>query len=250
MKPTVTFDAHRVLCRLAAVGGMLIVACVLTQVATQVFRVRIPWQITRMVELNNEMNLPTYFSAFLMALVALSCKLVGHVEKVSLRRYWGVLSAGFMLMSVDEVCSMHERLGAPMRNLMGPNYWPGFHFAWIIPGAGLVLVLGAYFIRFLRMVPRHYARSFMLAGACFLGGALGMEMLGGWYSALHGRANLPYLLLADIEECMELGGLLLFLRAVWQYGRQAAPALTIEIPADARELRRPTALPGFQGELN
>jgi hypothetical protein len=84
-------------------------------------------------------------------------------------------------------------------------------FAWVVPGALFVLVLGLIYLRFLLDMPRGRAALFVIAGGLYVCGAIGMEMLGGDYAFENGTIETArYLLLTSVEETMEMGGLLLF----------------------------------------
>ena len=60
-------------------------------------------------------------------------------------------------------------------------------YSWVIPGAALVALLGIALLRFLRSLPRTTRRRLWAAGVLFLSGAIGLEMVGGAYAAVHGE---------------------------------------------------------------
>jgi hypothetical protein len=74
-----------------------------------------------------------------------------------------------------------------------------------------------------------YARFFMklppkirwlmgTAGTIYVGGALGMELIEGYYASLHGgQGNMPFAILATIEEACEMTGILVFMYALLLY---------------------------------
>jgi hypothetical protein len=62
-----------------------------------------------------------------------------------------------------------------------------------------------------------------MAGALFVGGALGVEAVSGKHASLHGEQNLTYHLIITIEELLEMAGLVVFVYALLDYiGRQFA----------------------------
>ena len=92
---------------------------------------------------------------------------------------------------------------------------PGaLHFAWIIPGTLLVLVLALFYYAFCTRLPQPMNKLALWAAVLFLGGCVGFEMIGGYYSTLHGEMNLAYSSLTTGEESLELAGLVLFIRAL------------------------------------
>lgn len=92
-----------------------------------------------------------------------------------------------------------------------------FGFTWVIPGMVVVAVLAIYFVRFLWRLPPNTRQAFVVAGTLFVGGAIGVEILGGWYGGLHGMANLTYSLFATVEESMEIVGVIVFIHALLEY---------------------------------
>ena len=53
-----------------------------------------------------------------------------------------------------------------------------------------------------------------MAGGVYVGGALGMELVGGYYASGYGTQNLTYPYLATAEEVLEMIGATFFLRAL------------------------------------
>ena len=56
-----------------------------------------------------------------------------------------------------------------------------------------------------------------IAAALFVGGAIGMELIGAKYAEAHGVFNLPYSMLTTVEESMELAGLIVFIYALLRH---------------------------------
>jgi len=169
--------------------------------------------------LDNEHNIPALFSACLLLFAALLLLVVTLHERNRGARdvgRWAILSAGFLLMAIDESMSMHERLIEPTRLLLGPGNLGIFYFAWVIPGLALVLVLGAFFLPFLLRLPAATRFIFILAAALYLGGAIGMELVDGRYRELHGT-EMGYHLLVAVEEGLEMAGAIVFIYGLSRY---------------------------------
>jgi hypothetical protein len=97
-----------------------------------------------------------------------------------------------------------------------PGHYGFFAFAWVVPGIMLVIVLALFFLRFLFSLPLKTRLRFLFAATIYLGGAIGMEMVGGRYFEVHG-ATLMYSMLSTIEEGMEMAGAIFFIRALLLY---------------------------------
>ena len=77
-----------------------------------------------------------------------------------------------------------------MRNVFGITYGI-FYFAWVIPATALLILLAIGFLPFFRSLPAETRRLFLVAGAIFLGGALGAEVIGVPTSQASGAATMP-----------------------------------------------------------
>ena len=170
-----------------------------------------------MMSMDGENNVPALFSTLLLFCAALILALIAVLERrhegVDVSK-WAILAAGFMLMALDEALSFHEKAIAPLRELLGGQHLGIFFFAWVIPGFALVAVLGAFFLRFLFRLPRRTAIAFVISAAIYLGGALGIELIEGWWREANGHRNLVYHVLVSLEEGMEMAGIIAFIHAL------------------------------------
>lgn len=190
-----------------------------------------------LLNLDKENNVPALFSTTLLLLASQVLVFLAILE----RKYgspdasrWALLAFGFLAMALDEALALHERLIEPVRNLIGPagggHHLGIFYFTWVIPGIVLVSVLGAFFLPFLLRLPRATSRMLIGAGSIYLGGALGLELLEGWWREAHGPTNLAYHAMVSLEEGMEMIGVIALIRAVMDYAahRYGEVAVTLD----------------------
>jgi hypothetical protein len=166
-----------------------------------------------------EGNVPTLFSTMLLGMTAMILfTIAAHPEKQEMsKRYWWALMCGFAFMACDEALLFHERLSKPMQRLLGNDSNSFLHFAWVIPGGIVAIVCAVCFVDFLRKLPRRIRTGFISAGAIYLTGALGLEMLGASYSTVYSNTNFQYQLYATLEELLEMCGIILFIRYLLMY---------------------------------
>jgi hypothetical protein len=172
--------------------------------------------LVRLFDLDDERNVPTFFSALLMIIAASLLAIIARLSAQQKSRdasKWIILSLGFLYISYDDAFMLHEKLNAPLRALLGPDLGFFYH-TWVIPGIALVLALGLFFGRFLMNLPGATRLRFLLAATVYLVGAIGFEMIGGNYRESHGVDNLAYKLIASVEEVLEMTGLILFIHAL------------------------------------
>lgn len=216
----------------AAIGGGLAAVSalfILLAVVGQYLR----WQgvehrFIEMFSVDTEKNPPALFSGLMLLLSAVVLAVVAISESASRwSRHWWILAGGFLVMSLDETFSFHEKLIDPVRDAMGDEYPLVFHFAWVVPALALVVVLGISFAGFLRALPSSTRRLFLTSASLYLGGAIGMEMLGGRYHALHG-SDFTQSMIAIAEEALEMFGVCIFLYAALSYFRETGTQVLIE----------------------
>jgi hypothetical protein len=170
--------------------------------------------------LDAEKNLPTGFSTLLLLFAALLLGLIAALQRKqngSPVLYWTLLSIGCLVMAADEAWSFHEMLIKPIRKLLGDDNLGVFYYAWVIPGIVLILVLAPFFLRFLLRLPVKTRLTFLMAATLYIGGAIGGELIGGYIDELHGKRNLPYIMIVTVEECLEMAGVIVLIEALLVY---------------------------------
>ncbi|HEX7045156.1 MAG TPA: hypothetical protein VF203_11145 [Burkholderiales bacterium] len=158
---------------------------------------------------SSEGALPTWYSAVTLLLCAVLLGVIAAVYRGQpFRAHWSALAVIFGLMSLDEATAIHEMLTTPLHARL--NTGGALFFAWVIPGLAFVAVLALAYVRFLWSLPRRTGGLFLLAGATYVAGALGMEMAAGLYVEARGY-TFVYGLMATAEEVLEMGGVALFI---------------------------------------
>jgi hypothetical protein len=162
-------------------------------------------------------------------------------ESPSYVGHWIVAAVVLIYVSADEMLAIHEFLIDPMRSLLDVGGGI-FYFAWIVPGAVAVIAFGAAYLRFLTHLPEPTRKLLVIAGALYLSGALGMEAVNGAYASAHGQDTLGYMLLTDLEEILEMSGLLVLVYALLSYLSElelSVRSATMAISLGSRARRRP-----------
>lgn len=223
----VTVTPAAIVCVLGAAASLLILASIgshLTAVFTgyEVYPVNDPGtqvdDFVRFLSVDMEKNLPTFFSTSLLILAALLLSVITVFERRrsnSYAFYWAILSCGFFVMAGDELLQFHERLITPGRELLGDDYSGIFHFAWVVPGIVLVVVLAVFFRRFLSSLERTTRLAFLTAAILYVGGAIGLELLGGYVATSQGQTySVLYASITTVEEGLEMAGTIVFIWAL------------------------------------
>lgn len=199
--------------------------------------------LVQLFHVNQEQNLPTFFSVALALFNALLALLIADASRRAGQtdaRYWFAIAAGFFFLAFDEAFQVHERMTAPTQAILGTEDLGIFYFSWVIPGILGVCVLGLVFMRFLLRQPSRTRHACVLAAGIYFGGCLGMEMLSGAYMEARG-IGLVHSFLTTVEEGLEMSGLIWFIKAFLENIAERSAAAR---PAAPLEQFRDFSLPG------
>jgi hypothetical protein len=152
------------------------------------------------------------------------------------RSHWAVLSAGFALLSLDEVAELHERLLDLSKSVFGPN---SPEQLWTVFGLAACLIIGAAFLPFIVALPKRFRFQTIAAGVMFVGGAVCCEMVVGLYEANIAPSLAVHMWLAVVEEGLELAGVAFFFVSLVQYGVQLQAGRAIGRAEAAIRVLRP-----------
>ncbi len=200
------------------VGALLLIHVVLNLIHYEVQR--LPWLVRQIFDVDEEDSFPTWYSASALLLTAAVLWVNARYHRKagnSLTWHWYGLAVGFLLLSVDEIAGMHETLNSVI------------DVSWAIPGGILALFIGGVYLSFLFQIEKKTAISFVVGGVIFLGGAVGVEFLTEPYLENDELNTLAYNLWTAVEEGMEMGGVLIFLKALLLSMKSGLPAGSVRI---------------------
>jgi hypothetical protein len=217
-------------------------------------------QSLRIFDVGEERSIPTWFESLQFLLCSILLAVIAVAKKRrsdSYSLHWSVLSIILLLLSLDEVASIHEAIGQLserlLHNTMGFTPSGAISFFWVVPGAIFVFIVLLAYLRFLADLPQSTRRLFLFAGALFVLGALGLEMLtaqvvsssGGisdWIVSASGgivdrgiASAIPTILKGlqtSIEEMFEMLGLTAFVYALLAYIRSYVEDINVRVRID------------------
>lgn len=190
---------------------------VVTKYAAAAGDSRILENLHEILDVDEEGYLPAMFSTLQLALAVPLLLILHHDARRSSspgNRAWLVLAGVFCFLAADECFAVHERLNRPVTALLGSHRVPVY--AWVVPYGALVAAFAAYFLKFWWRLPRDTRRQMAVAFAVFVGGAIGMELLGSRIAVTHGHDSLAYAMEVLAEESLEMFGIALFIRSLLQ----------------------------------
>ena len=152
-------------------------------------------------DLDRENTLASWYSSLALFSCAGLLALIARIkfaQRAAFAAHWAWLAAGFAAMSLDESAAIHEISMVPLRRILDLHGF--FYFAWVVPGACAVLAIALAYLRFLAQLERPTRKLVLTAAGTFVGGALGLEALGGMLAESQGFNSLSYILISTLEE--------------------------------------------------
>ena len=166
--------------------------------------------------IGRQRNILDFYSAVALLFCALLLTLITVASNRRGRPYvgWTGLAAIFCFLALDESVGIHETL-SPLQSVLHTSGL--LYFAWVIPYGIVLAIITLAYLRFIRALPPRIRRLFITAGSIYILGAVGFEMLEGWYSEIHNQGSSLYTLLTTVEEVLEMSGIVVFIYALSSY---------------------------------
>jgi hypothetical protein len=179
----------------------------------------VPDFIRTFFDLDEESNLPTWFSSFqFLTLASLSLlrreQIKGHAA-VSLIHAYEALGAVFLFLSMDETACFHENITAFGKLISVHSPLPNGHGLWIFAYPVVALFVLFVFRKIVyEFIRERKARSlFILGGFVYILGVAGFE-LSGYYLTRLGLRDIYKFIEVPLEEGCELLGQTIMIKAM------------------------------------
>lgn len=167
-----------------------------------------------------EPSVPNWYSSCSLLVCSVVLGLISCAKRRQRDRWfwhWFILALLFVGLSVDEGVRFHEMLHTVLASRFETHGL--LYFPWVIPALAFIAVVGLSYIPFLMRLNRRTAVLFVIAGATYVMGAVGMDMLGGVIVEQHGMESIEHSFAQSVEELLEMLGVLIFLYALLDYVR-------------------------------
>ncbi|HEX5387000.1 MAG TPA: hypothetical protein VFW66_09895 [Gemmatimonadales bacterium] len=206
---------RRTATQMAAVVALLILASIAAEGWRDLLQRADHPTLVRFFDADLEHNLPTWYSSaqlFLAALLLGEIAVLRRLRGATFVRHWTWLAFIFAYLATDESLVIHEQLTPFMRAHFHVH---GFLYrAWVIPVGLLLVAFVLAYLPFLGHLTRRMRILFIVSGAIYVGGAMGVEMVNTeLMQNVYGPAfgwRVVELAMQNVEELMEMGGIVLF----------------------------------------
>ncbi|MGG6270109.1 hypothetical protein ACQ4M3_33815 [Leptolyngbya sp. AN03gr2] len=176
------------------------------------------YALVQRLHFDSELSVPTWYSATLLligaALFALIAATKSRFQKNEVL-HWQGLAILLFYLSIDEASSLHELTVVPLRttfNLSGVLY-----FSWVVIALPALLVLFFIYLKFFKTLPQQTRRLLLLAIGLYVGGGLGIELIGAHLVQLQSFNRVAYFAVSTAEEVLEMLGVNVLIYALLTY---------------------------------
>lgn len=221
---SVKIDPRAVARVLGAVILALAIFNELTLIAQYDFGRDYVYGLIRIFRLNAEGNIPTFYSATALLATSFLCAVIGRahqLQETGSPMRWYALALIVFALSCDEAGQIHELLDANRRWTEGLFVADGALLGpWVVAyGTGVAIFAIAFFPFFLSL-KRRYQLIFGGAGALFVTGAIGFEMIGAAEWTAAGGATGRFEAINSLEEMMEMTAVAIVIVGLLSYMKE------------------------------
>jgi hypothetical protein len=220
MKIHIDFSPIKITKILLTIVGFLLIANLIGIYLKWVSGYNTAFGFVPLFDLDQEFNLPTFYSSMALLFSALLLLLISNEEATVKSPYafhWKMMGFIFIVLAIDEVVSIHNHFGRIVPYFITVPYYFDVSRYWVFVYIPRLFVFMVVFYKFFINLPYLTRISFVIAGSVFIIGAVGIEILEDQYIRLMGGPDVYYALLYSAEELFEMIGIVLFIRALVQY---------------------------------
>ncbi len=178
------------------------------------------WFLTHNFDFDEKNNLPHAFKSLLLAgcgaAIFLNARAVAESGGAFLKR-WRVLGWIFLALAVDEEVQIHQKtVSLLVARILGADvdHAPDAKIFWILPYLIFTAGFCVAYLGFWWKLPLRVRLRFAGAGIIYVGGAAVVEEIAHKYANHFGDHNIPYLLMTNFSEFMQMIGSILFIQAL------------------------------------
>jgi hypothetical protein len=223
MAHTLTLHAEKTTARLLKIVAGLLLAGLVSNYVKYVLGYPSLLGLVPMFSLSGEFTFASLFSTLILWASAALLWFIAIREKKGATKasfYWKSLSLVFVFLGLDELLTIHENFARIEPFLSKFIYVFSKFMYWTVAYGFLVILFAIFFFRFYRRLPAATRIRFGVAAFLYVGGAIGMELAGAWFTKTYAMPPVSRGFFAAMEEGMEMTGIVLFIRALLLYIHQ------------------------------
>lgn len=220
MPHTLTLHAEKTTALLLKIMAGLLVAGLISNYVKYVLGYTSIMGLVPLFSLNGEFTFPSLFSTLILWASAALLWFIATREKkhaTNASFYWKSLSVVFIYLGLDELLTIHENFARIEPFLSEYIHVFSKFMYWTVAYGFLVILFALFFSRFYLRLPSSTRLQFGVAAVLYVGGAIGMELAGAWFTKTYSLPAVSRGLFAAVEEGFEMTAIVLFIRALLLY---------------------------------
>lgn len=185
---------------------------------------------TNLFNLGGESNVPTAFSVLLLLLATLILGVVTGFRRQTRSAdgfSWKALTVIFGGLALEEATGLHGRTLSMIRESAGLD--GALPYAWIMADGVVILSVLFAVLHFIDHLPVTVRWRLTVGSVVYVGGALGIELLGGMGLIALAEAGLLSHLVMVAGQGMEMIGAVVFISGLLRFIRLSLPKLNLPI---------------------
>lgn len=174
------------------------------------------FELANRFDMNDETSVPQWFTHILFLAIAVLAGLAARMSKDKHeRRIWTVVAVFGLILSIDDVATLHEFALQSIHNTFFLDMAPSMlRNAWLIILPFVMVLVGWLAFSMWRKLPKSTTLLFVLSGFIYLVGAVGVDTLA---NTIPNRDFFNQGLLAAIEGVLQMIGSSLAVYVVFEY---------------------------------
>ena len=220
-EPSISLNARAIYILLLCAIATLVVLSTIAKVVMLAFPAEQYGAVNELCKrfyLDLENNVPAWFSTIGLFVAAMLLGVIAYCHRQGNKRgywHWLGMSLIFFCLAIDEATYFHEILIDSLRDKL--HLHGILYFGWVIPGFVFVAMVGGAYLPWVWRLPAKVRNGLILAGVFYVGGALGMELIGGMLAESQGFDAPSYILAMTVEETLEMIGIATLIYTLLRY---------------------------------
>lgn len=176
---------------------------------------RVPWQVMRMLDGDQKLNLPTGYKTTMLLTVTLllfAQAAVAGRDGEPTARGWSLLGAGAAFAFFDETTYLHQSMTEAINRRV--DLGPALHFGWVVVYLPVAGAVGVVAVRFLCRLRSGLTMRLVGGGVLYGIGAVAMTPLRSVAADRYGLDGAPFRLISVVADSAEMMGLALLVTAL------------------------------------
>lgn len=204
----------------AGLGWASVAALVVINILNAYVIVVGPWESERYwLLMEGESNPSTWFSVTALVLTSAIAGVCAVIDRDH-SRFWSICGLVVLAMSFDDAAMVHERVGGNLSAALDRE--SELAYLWVVPWLVAAAAVTVVLWRSRPRLPRRTHRGLLLGGTMIVVAATLLELVASTGLQQYGDGETPKLLLFTLEENLEVIGVLVLARAMWQHALEAA----------------------------